>query len=229
MNELLIPKGKNIGRVLSLLGVLIAAGKLQAQPTVDWVSDSYSSFDVILSGTGPGWSGTVTSPSGLWQLSSGNEIAYPSGITQTVFIENTGMATFLGQLPPQDPAPNPSALPPDNTPSLSTFGGYQDFFSPVAPIHDGIALTQGYLAALSPEGWRGMSSISVTSIPNVNDTSTWTWMAEYEASGVSLAPEPNTSSVIALGAVAGIACGFFKRRKPVFNAKAQSCRDAKGH
>jgi hypothetical protein len=208
-------------RLYAFLGTLMLVSKLQADPSVDWISDSYSSFDVVLSGTGLGWSGSVTSPSGLWSLSSANIIQYPSSFNPTLIsVENVGEATFLGQLPSQFIPPDPSANPPFSTASISVFGGYQDYF-PVAPLNDGNPLNDGYLANLydSPddsENWEGNSTISITSIPSINDVSTWTWTAEYEASGASLeglvdVPEPKT--IAAFSFIIGIASIFLKRQK----------------
>jgi hypothetical protein len=204
-----------------LLGALMMACKLQAGLSVDWISDSPSSFDVILTGTGPGWSGTVTSPSGLWQLSSANIIDYPISEQNSpqVFVDNTGVATFLGSLSPQLPGPDPSSPAPFNTPSLGTYGGYQDYFNPVAPIKDGNGLIYGYLAGL---GWGGMSTISITSMPNLNNASNWGWTANYSACGESLStPEPNTISIAALAGMFIIAPAFLKKLKrgdPLSNA-----------
>jgi len=200
----------------------MAAGPLRADPTIDWISDSYSSFDVILMGTGLGWSGIITSPSDLWQLDSANIIQYPfpggDPNQPPVMLDNYGHATFLGQLPPQFPPPGSNTV--TQTAAVGTFGGYQQFFQPVAPINDGNPLNYGYLCELSSfgpyENWSGSSTFSVTSIPDTNDVSTWTWMAEYSASGESLqitsTPEPDT---LALGAVAillGILSGTRRAR-----------------
>lgn len=99
-------------KIVFLLGTIVTAINLQAQiePTVNWVSDTYSSFDVILSGTGPAWSGTIFSPSGLWQLDMHNAFGlYSTSLPQFIVnVDNYGNATFLGQLPPQDPAPSQS-------------------------------------------------------------------------------------------------------------------------
>jgi hypothetical protein len=187
----------------------------QNVPSINWISDSYNSFDVVFSGTGTGWSGTIISPSGLWQLFTGNLIdpyVNPINNQTLVYIDNVGIATFLGQLPSQYTTPNVGDDPPGV--SLGTYGGYNNYFAPVAPIQDGNGLGHGYLANLgdyliSPPGsqtdaslnWGGDSTISVTSIPDVNDTSTWTWTAEYYASGGSLeVPEPST---IALAGLSG--------------------------
>src|SRR5580692_7994044 len=144
----------------ALAVVCLAAGKLQADPSVDWVSDTYNSFDVILTGTGAGWSGTVTSPSGLWQLQSGNVIGSEAPGSSLAFVDNVGDATFLGQLPSQLPAPNPSATIPFNAASIGTYGGYMDYFNPGGPINDRNSLICGYLNDLSEYGsyqdWSGM-------------------------------------------------------------------------
>jgi hypothetical protein len=211
--KILIPSR---GWLLTFLGLLLTVCRLQAAgPSVDWISDSDSSFDVILSGTGSGWSGSVTSPSGLWQLLSANiiDLTCPTPTSSLVFVDNVGNATFLGQLPPQMPAPDPSATAPFNTASIGTYGGYMDYFSPNAPITDENSLVYGFLHDLSDCGpyqdWSGLSTISVTSMPNPNDISTWTWVANYAACGANLeAPEPNTVSFLAVAAILGIGCRF---------------------
>jgi len=184
---------------------------LQANPSVQWVSDSFNSFDVILSGTGPGWTGTVTSPSGLWELTSGNIIQYPSIVSGSVMIDNYGYATFLGQLPSDYPAPNQF----NSSVSIGTFGGYNQFFDPAGSITDGNPLDYGYLINAN---WWGDSTISVTSMPTLSDMSTWEWAAEYKASGGNLevvpVPEPTTISLSALAAILGIASRFRKNRYP---------------
>ena len=193
--------------------MLVTACSLQADPYVDWVSDSYSSFDVILSGTGPGWTGTVTSPSGLWQLSTYNIIQYsaPSSVTPgQVMVDNSGYATFLGQLPPLFPPPNPF----NSAVSIGTFGGYNQFFDPAGPINDGNPMNYGYLVGAN---WWGDSTISVTSTPNLEDVSTWGWTAEYMASGASLVfvtpvPEPTTTSIGVLIVILGFASKLYKDR-----------------
>jgi hypothetical protein len=196
------------------LVALMAVCELQADPSIDWIADSSSSFNVILTGTGPGWSGTITSPSGLWRLTSANIVDYPAPNQSSplVLIENSGVATFLGSLSPQFALPDPSALIPFNAASIATFGGYQDYFNPMAPIRDGNPLVDGYLAGL---GWGGTSSISVTSMDTVINASCWAWMASYSASGESLeAPEPKAISIGMLAAIFGMAFWFCKSLKP---------------
>jgi hypothetical protein len=202
--------------------MLAMTGNLQADtaPFIDWVSDSSSLFNVTLTGTGAGWSGTITSPSGLWQLNTGNIVGYDGAneASRQVFVENVGNATFEGQLPSQFPAPNPAAVVPFNAATIGTYGGYMDYFSPQAPINDKSSLVYGYLNELSDYGpyadWSGICTFCITSMMNPNDPSTWTWTAEYTACGQNLAtPEPKTISICAL---AGLFCAtwmFCKRYK----------------
>ncbi len=187
-------------------------------PFVQWIADSTSAFDVVLTGTGAGWSGTLMSPSGDWKLQSANIIAYTCANPSSpqVAVDNSGNATFEGALSPQLPAPNPSANAPFNAATIGTYGGYLDHFNPVAPISDKNGLVYGYLSDLSDFGpyldWSGLSTISITSMPDPNDPSTWTWMAQYTACGQNLAaPEPNALSIIALAGVLVICKRCFKR------------------
>jgi hypothetical protein len=195
--------------LLAFVGVLLTVFRIQAAaPSVRWIYDSYTSFDVVLTGTGPGWSGTITSPSGLWQLQTANLIGFtsPNPVSSLAFVENVGDVTFLGQLPSQFPGPEPSGLSPFNTTSLATFGGYMDYFTPGAPVTDENSLIYGFLHDLSEDGpylgWSGMSTIAITSMPNPYNTSTWTWTANYSAFGANLeVPEPCTLSLAAMAAV----------------------------
>ena len=204
-------------RILLCLALSLSAGALHAEPEFTWNGDSSTNFDLVISGTGEGYSGTVTSPSGLWQLQTANEIVFPSAESGKVGVGNEGTATYLGSLGPQIPPPNSSSSPPFNTLCVGTPGGYMDYFMPNAPINDGNPMNSGYLAqALFPlQDWSGISTISITSMPNPHDPSTWTWTAEYEGSGVSLAaaPEPKAISIICLAAVMGLLPRLYKKRK----------------
>ena len=218
---ILILKSGNMKWIYLFLGILITVSELQADPSVDWVSDSYSSFDVIFSGTGLGWTGTNTSPSGLWAVYSLNYIRYPVA-AGLVAISSQGSGTFLGQLPSQYPPFKPSDYHLSSA-VIGTFNSYDDYFQPVAPINDSNPLKYGYLAQgnLTPPGstnlypyldWSGNSTISITSIPDVNDVSTWTWRAEVYASGTSLEVVPEPSSLLVFGfGVFGLA--WLRRRQ----------------
>ena len=214
--------------IYALVGVLMTAGTLQADLTsANWISDGYDSFDVILSGTGLGWSGDITSPSGLWDLNSQNVVEFPGPQLDVVYLQNSGVATFLGELPPQytpvipgHPYGGPTGI------ALGTFGTYGPDGYPIeGPIADGANMTVGYLANLgsninpgpdNPLAWTGFGSISVTSIPDVNDVSTWTWSAEWKAVGGSLeVPEPSVIPLSVLGAAFGLAFRIRTARKVI--------------
>jgi PEP-CTERM motif len=191
-----------------------------AAPIINWVSDSYNSFDVIISGTGLGWSGSITSPSGLWQLQSDNMIDFESANgsqpSSLVFVDNVGTATFEGQLPPQFPVPDPSTFAPFNAATIGTYGGYEDAFKPVAPIDDKNGLTYGFLNEYG--GWSGMSTISITTMPNEYNPSTWRWVVQYSACGDNLdAPEPGTLSLFGLGVLIGVVRMVQRIRSPGFS------------
>ena len=51
--------------------------------------------------------------------------------------------------------------------------------------------------------WTGNNTIEITSIPNPNDVSTWTWTAEFTGSLVIPIPEPGMGSLVLIG------CGIF--------------------
>jgi len=157
----------------------------------------------------------INSPNGLWQLYCANIIQYPFSSSNPnvppIMLDNYGHATFEGPVPPQYPAPNPF----NASVSIGTSGGYQQFFDTAGSINASNPLNYGYLLGAN---WWGNSSIAVTSIPDLNDSSTWTWTAEYKASGDSLrivvpVPEPSTISLGALAGIIGMVSTFGKRRK----------------
>ena len=207
--------------ILSVLGGALLAFRLHADPYVNWVSDSYSSFDVILSGTGFGWSGDVLSPSGLWQLSTANTILYPApngnpDNPPDGRLDNFGQAIFLGSLPSQFPAPDSNLF---NNVSVTTqpCGSY---FNPATLGVNSGPMHYGYLGDLfmyGYQGWNGNASFTITAIGNVNDPSTWDWTAEYQASGESLGtlpiPEPASAVLVALAGCIGWGWSSWRRAK----------------
>ena len=179
-----------------LLSVFATAFVTRANVNIQWNTDSYSAFDVTISGTGS-WQGTITSPSGLWQLNALNTFAYSTGDPgNPVNIANYGIMTFLGQIPSSI---DPNPLPFDN--QLKT-QGYSDFLPLSAVVQDNNNWGDGF-TFLSGLGWGGQVPITVTSMPDVADASTWDWISEYSASGPSLAlepaPEPGAASVGLVG------------------------------
>ena len=168
----------------------------RADINVQWVQDSYTAFDVVITGAswtpgnsfGTGWEGTFTSPSGLWQLYGQVWGGYGYGADGNLIdVGNYGGMTFLGSFPLNiDPDPMPS----DYT---MTTQPYNDFFSPTAPIEDGAGWIHGFL--VEGVGWHGWNPITISSMPVLADTTTWTWTAEFKATGPSLAPEPRFLSL----------------------------------
>lgn len=78
---------------LLILSLAFASSGSGALVSVAWNADSYSGWEVTLTGTGlfsgtdpvygpsgpaVGWTGVVTSPSGLWQLDTVNTCYYPA-------------------------------------------------------------------------------------------------------------------------------------------------------
>jgi hypothetical protein len=199
-----------------VLSVFAAVAVARADVNIQWNADSYSSFDVTITGTGLNSEGTITSPSGLWQLYFQIYGAYlPNYIPERpIDIGNAGQITFLGQIPPTlDPNPAPN----DN---IMQAIPYNDFFAPSVPIQDGTSWVHGGFI-LDPLGWQGWNPIVIISLPQLDDPTTWTWTAEYAATGPGLAPapEPGTAS-LALVALLIWAVKAFRRRSDVRPAKS---------
>ena len=210
---------------LLILSLAFASSGSGALVSVAWNADSYSGWEVTLTGTGlfsgtdpvygpsgpaVGWTGVVTSPSGLWQLDTVNTCYYPALGLQLCAVGNMATATFLGNIPSSFQTPAQNYLIPGQ--NMFTYG-YQDFFPPTAPIRDQNNFQDGMLCSL---GWSGGGWFSITSIPNVNNPSTWTWEAEYFGEGPSFAPvpEPTTmvSGLLALGTA--LIMSSFSRLRP---------------
>jgi hypothetical protein len=184
------------------LGVFALISRVHADVNIYWVTDSYSDWDVKLSGTGTqftpenvGWSGNIVSPSGLWLFHTENNCGYPSAMPGYVSMHNHAIIQFLGEIPASfQPYPDPQSY---LFPGQALYSrSYLDFFLPVVPIGDANLMRDGLLNDL---GWRGYGTFTITSIPDVNDTSTWTWEAEYSGNGPSLAPIPEPSTVGLVG------------------------------
>jgi hypothetical protein len=197
-------------RSLIISFVFAVTFAVRADVSIQWNADSYSAFDVIISGSGS-WQGTITSPSGLWQLNANNSFDYNTYYpSQPIWIGNYGVMTFLGQIP-SNIDPNP--LPDDNQLKTQV---YEDPHSLLDPIQDNNNWSEGF-TFLSNLGWSGQVPTTITSLPVVTDSSTWTWISEYTASGPSLAPatepvpEPETAS-LGLAALLLLAGRTIRRR-----------------
>jgi hypothetical protein len=186
--------------VATPLVALLMTSQLRANVIINWTADSLSAYDVIISGSGlasdqtfgtaAGFTGTITSPSGLWQLVSQNYCwnSGPSGGSNgftpdqdVLQISQEGYVNFLGQL-----ADSGSFM-------CETPGGYTDLFPPNAPLSDGDMLFGDF---------SGATHFTISSLPDLNAPSTWTWTIEYQASGPTLdvVPEPGTVCLVLFGA-----------------------------
>jgi hypothetical protein len=182
-----------------------------ANVTVQWLEDSYTAFDVIFSGTGlesPNNSASSISPSGLWEVHSCSWGGYNTRPGDPyIDIGNNATVRFL------KPLPYPVKYESRNQWFALMSAPYDTWWPASAPIRDGNAWEYGYL--LFGYGWHAKPGIAagpftITSLPVVEDHSTWTWTAEYGATGPSLQiPEPNKLALAGVGAVALLA---FRKR-----------------
>ena len=193
-------KGSAIFLSLALASILSA----RADVTITWNSYSSDGFDVLISGNGlvatpggafGGWSGSTTSPNGLWSLDTQNIFRLYTPFPGTVEISNTGHmtnnATVLGYLNP-----------------LERTQGYSDVKSyATLPVSDGTAWNVSYTSPFLL--WTGYNTIQITSMPNVNDPSTWMFDAHYIGTVV---PEPAAVS-LAFAAIGLIAANSLLRRR----------------
>src|SRR5262249_5305413 len=143
-----------------------------------WNTDTSTAFDVFISGTGL-WTGTLASPNGFWAVGAHAWFAndYPS--PGMCAISNGGdRTTYLGTI-------NGFIKP------FQTLQGYADWFPQSATVHDGASFLNS--GGFPTTFWKGTGLITVTSMPNKSDVSTWTWTEEV--SGHLVIPEPSTLSL----------------------------------
>ena len=145
--------------------------------SIDWHEDSPERFNVTFVGTGLSWGDTIVSPSGLWQL----------------------QASFFGRYAP-DHAPDH----PINMSHAATVTFLPDQWWMRAAIYN------HYLPISTPQrgsgwdirteqflwDWTGSLPFSITSMPILEDSSTWTWMATITASGPVV---PESGGIVCLG------------------------------
>ena len=185
-----------------------------AELSMLWNADTYSNVDVTITGMGSTdlsqagnllATGTVISPSGVWELifwMSGNyeqEGAYFhfGSRADLIFLGNVRCLTD----------PNFTII----NPAIGS-EGYGDFFlMPVKPFRDGGALMFGALA--SPQEWRGFHTFDIGSIPDPYDTSTWGWTGQFSISGPTLipVPEPGTAALVSIDLAFGVMARIWHR------------------
>jgi hypothetical protein len=177
---------------------LVFAGGAAGQGTVIfWNHDTDSSVEATISGTGAqgttpaggaGWGGVITSPSGIWRLTASDWASYISG-PPTFVINHDGSLVFL---------------PPTSADRNDLGGPSESFFNS--------ATNSGTRFQWQPSGWAGGETLLITSTPDINDRSTWTWILDYQASGPPLSgtPEPG---VFSFGVLAAAALAARARRR----------------
>jgi hypothetical protein len=153
--------------------------------------------NISLSGTGGFGYQTFVSPSGLWRLDAvllGGfyERTNPDWAPGVVEISIEGKLTYLGS------------------------GGYLD-----SPHYNGdfklgeptyITGNRWYGASEYPiTPWTGTNLLTITSIPILEDSSTWTWVAQYQASGPRV---PESGGIMCLGFTASLLFGMRRRCGP---------------
>jgi PEP-CTERM motif len=191
--------------VVTVAAVAFAASQGRTQGLdITWNADSTSAFDVTVSGTGQFDSSSGSyffagnpgiSPSGLWQVGDGTAGIWPSSLYPDLWeIEGGGGVNFL-----------PTHSDPFN-PDLG-FITYHDFKPNVLPVQDGNTAAFGELLSL---GWSARETFAITSEPNPNDPSTWTFVERNLGSGPALAvPEPATWGLLTAGT---LLCSIWLRR-----------------
>ena len=182
-----------------MVAATLSAASAISISTMQWSEDSPEAFNVLLTGTGMNWKETFTSPSGLWELTadlSGNRSEFnPPELP--VILSNHAFASFQGNRPlitsdyiSYEPAQGP--LYNSNSFLTIPFGSYYETW------HD----------------WKGVTPYVITSIPELCDNSTWTWVYNIYARGPSLItkPVPESGGVLCLAFATGLLL-FFRPRK----------------
>ena len=198
-------KIKYIQLIVLPLFVLLMTSQVRADVTINWVADSLSAVDVII--TGPGlcsnnWYGSgaisagfnclnnpITSPSGLWELGS-EDNAWNEGTWVSIPYNAIGIAE-RGAL---SLTIDPNGFNGYTGGSADTY--YDGTTSPPFQYGNILSITDSE----NVQGGQGFSHMIVTSLPDLKDPSTWTWTIEYSISGITVVPEPETAGLVLFGA-----------------------------
>lgn len=195
-----------------LISIAVGVGtatSAQAATIVTWNIDTTFAFDMTFTGTGRltspgefffGDGGPFMSPSGMWRISSGdNAIWRTQGFNANLWeFEGGARVTFI--------------------PDFGFGGGktldfqtYHDFFPNVLPLGDGNGATGGELRQRF--GWQAGTSTRITSEPDPNDPTTWTWEIRYSGSGPNLNVPESDTFFLSLAGMLGVFGVALKRRK----------------
>jgi hypothetical protein len=180
-------KTRKVLQLPALIVPLALAAAPRSQAVIyTWNTDTTTAFDVVISGTGLWSSTTFRSPSGLWAVGAHVWMASDAPSPGWCTIANGGdSTTFLGPI-------NGFAQPPE---PYEIIQGYADDFHESTPIHDGASFENGNF----PKNfWTGSALITITSMPNASDVSTWTWTDEVSGQ-MLVVPEPGTLSLGLVG------------------------------
>lgn len=138
-----------------------------------WTDDASDKFSLTLSGSGMP-SGTLNSPSGLWQLNY--SFSFYEWNSKISLSQGSSGVVFL-------PEPSMNLV----------FSPYADWLNGTLPAHDGN--TSDSYMGLGSQGWHGNLDITILSQPDVGDPNTWTWRIAAAGNGPAIAvPEPTWSA-----------------------------------
>jgi VPDSG-CTERM motif len=174
--------------------------------SIDWIEDdSYSRFDARITGVGLPYVDTITSPSGLWQLYTKNVgFLYETGNPEVGTMIATSIYATLDFLGGSARANHSEA------------SAYLELFPASLTSFGSGAVLLGIFpdnAKTRNDFWEGQIFLAVTSIPDLSDNSTWTWVANYHAVGGSLRPVPDSGTTFGLFSFALAGVLLLKRAK----------------
>jgi hypothetical protein len=173
-------------KILQLIALTLALALADAPRsqavTINWITDTSGAFDVVITGTGLWSATTLTAPNGYWAVGAHVwfQNDYPS-LGECAISNGGDKTTYLGTINGvHDPFEN--------------LAGYADYFSQSGPVRDGATFWNSGAGLTS--AFTGLSTITINSMPDPHNASTWTWTEEVTAQVV---PEPGTLSLCIVG------------------------------
>src|ERR1700722_7213370 len=156
-------KTRKILQLPALILALALADATRSQAVIfTWNTDTSTAFDVVITGTGQ-WIGSIDSPNGHWDVGVAAWMASNNPIQGECSISDGGTrTTYLGTI---DRIVDP----------YENLEGYSDIFSESGLVSDH---DRFYRTDAPTMLWEGYAPITIPSMPNKNDASTWTWTEE---------------------------------------------------